>query len=116
MAKHTKLLLHIPSSDRWDVGATNAINFLKSKRENEELSVKIVGNSEAVTISAACDGDLYDKLKQIIVDGGEILLCEFALSKFGIQKERLANIFKTVPGGVRTLTDAIEDGWIYVRP
>jgi intracellular sulfur oxidation DsrE/DsrF family protein len=116
MEKKTKLLLHIPSSDRWDVGATNAINFLKSKRDNEELSVKIVGNSEAVTISAACDGALYDKLRQIVLDGGEIVLCEFALSKFGIKKEQLADIFKTVPGGIRAITDAIEDGWIYVRP
>jgi len=116
MKKKTRLLLHVPSSDRWEVAATNAINFIKSKEDNEELSIRIVGNAEAVTLAGACNAPVYEKLRQIFLDGGEILLCENALAKFEIKKESLAEIFRTVPAGIRTITDSIESGWIYVRP
>lgn len=116
MQKQTRLLLHVPSSDRWDVAATNAINFIKTKRENEELSVRIIGNAQAVTIAGSCDAQIYEKLRQVFLDGGEILLCENALAKFEIKKESLAEIFNTVPAGIRAITDSIESGWIYVRP
>lgn len=116
MSKEIKLLLHVPSSDRWEVALVNAINFLKTKGENEELKVKIISNYEGVTVVKACEPGLFDKMRQLCMEGGEIYLCENALNRFEIKKESLADFFKTVPVSIRAIADHVSDGWIYVRP
>ena len=116
MAKKLRLLIHVAQTDRWDVAAGNAINFLKTRLAGEELKVRMIANADAVTRCVQCDRPLFDLLKQIVLDGGEIYLCENALKKFEIPVSRLPDIFRTVPAGIRALVEFQEDGWRYVRP
>jgi len=111
-----KLLLHVAQVERWEVAATNAINFFKSRQEGDNLQVCMVANADAVTICGQCNRPVFDKLKQIVLDGGEIFLCENALQKFEIPSTRIAEVFKTTPSGIRKLVELQQNGWIYVRP
>ncbi len=116
MANELKLLIHVAQKERWDIGVKNAINFLKTKKEDETLKVKIIANGDSVTRCTKCDRELFDNLKQLVLDGGEIYLCENSLKAFDIPKTRLPEIFKTVPAAIRALYDLQRNGWIYVRP
>ncbi|MGB9713224.1 MAG: DsrE family protein [Dissulfurimicrobium sp.] len=116
MPNKLKLLIHVAQADKWDTAAGNAINFLKTKQTGEELRVRMIANADAVTRCTQCDRPLFDVLKQIVLEGGEIYLCENALRNFGIHVSRLPEIFKTVPAGIRALVELQNDGWRYVRP
>lgn len=116
MPNELKLLIHVAQPDRWDVAAGNAINFLKTRQPGEDLKVRMIANADAVTRCVQCDRPLFDVLKQIILEGGEVYLCENALRKFEIPVSRLPEIFKTVPAGIRALVELQNDGWRYVRP
>ncbi len=111
-----KLLIHVAQKERWETAAVNAINYLKTKEEGEVLKVRLVANADSVTRVCACEPELFKLLRQIVLDGGEIYLCENAMAKFGVDKEKLADIFKTVPAGIKALVDLQAEGWIYVRP
>ncbi len=111
-----KLLIHVAEASRWDTAATNAVNFLKSRKEGEEFTMVMIANADAVTRCTACDRPLFDKLKQIVLDGGEIFICENALKKFEIPTGRLPEFFKTVPAGIRALAEYQANGFYYVRP
>ncbi len=111
-----KLLIHVAQKERWEVAADNALNYLKTRREGEELQVRLVANADSVTRVCACEPELFKRLRQVVLDGGEIYLCENAMAKFGIEKEKLADIFKTVPAGIRALVELQDQGWRYVRP
>ena len=116
MADELKLLIHVAQKERWDIAVKNGLNFLKTKKENEILKVKLIANGDSVTRCTKCDRELFDNLKQLILDGGEIYLCENSLKAFDIPKARLPEIFKTVPAAIRALYDLQRSGWIYVRP
>ncbi len=116
MPRELKLLIHVGQQERWDVAARNAVNFLKSRQDDEVLRLRIVANADAVTRCIRCDRPLFDQLKQIILDGGEILLCENSLDAFNIPKTRLPDFFGTVPAAIRALAEFQAEGWQYVRP
>ncbi len=111
-----KLLIHIASSSRWDIAAKNGVNFLRSGKKGDRLWVRLVANGDAVTRCIKCDRPLFDKLKQIVLDGGEIFLCENSLRDNEIKRERLPDIFNTVPAAIRVLAEWQQQGWAYVRP
>lgn len=115
-AQSLRLVIHVAQQERWDVAASNALHFHDTWKEGEDLQVKIVANGDAVTRCIKCDRPLFDRLKQIVLDGGEILICEHALAKYNISPGRLPEIFRTVPAAVRALVDLQKDGWVYVRP
>ncbi len=116
MGKDLRLLIHVASKDRWDVAVKNALNFLDTAGSDENLSVRIVANADSVTRCIKCDRPLFDRLKQLVLDGGHIYLCENSLSDFEIPVSRLPDFFETVPAAIRALVDFQRDGWIYVRP
>ena len=114
--KKIKLIIHVGSSDQWHIAAQNSLNFIKSVEEQEELLVRIVANNDAVTRCIKCDRPLFDKLKQIVLDGGEIFVCESSLNDNGINKERLPEFFKTVPLAAKTMAEWQQQGWAYIKP
>ncbi len=111
-----KLLIHVAQKERWEVAATNAINYFKTREGDEVLKVKMIANADSVTRVCSCEPELFEMLRQVVLDGGEIYLCENSLKKFDIKKESLAEIFKTVPAAIKALVDLQSEGWIYVRP
>ena len=115
MARKLKLVIHVASKDRWKVASKNAFNFLKSAEEGDELQVAIVANADAVTTCTECDRALFDRLKQVVIDGGKIYLCANSLRDFDIAPDRPPEIFDTVPAAIRALAEFQADGWIYVR-
>ena len=116
MGNTCKLLIHVAQKERWEVAVTNAINFLKTANEGENLNVTIVANADSVTIFDDCDRELFDRMKQLTIDGNEIFLCENSLKAFNLDRNRLPDFFKTVPAAIRALANLQADGWIYVRP
>ncbi len=116
MGAELKLLIHVAQPDRWDVAVKNGLNFLKTRSEGEELRVRLIGNADSVTRCIKCDRALFDNLKQLVLDGGEVFLCENSLRAFDIPKKRLPELFSTVPAAVRALVDWQREGWIYIRP
>ncbi len=116
MAQEIRVLIHVAQPDRWDVAVKNGLNFFKSRQEGEVLRVRLIGNADSVTRCIKCDRPLFDNIKQLILDGGEIYLCENSLRAFDIPKERLPEYFKTVPAAIRALVDWQLEGWVYVRP
>ncbi|NDY41754.1 hypothetical protein G3N55_02660 [Dissulfurirhabdus thermomarina] len=113
--KTRKLVIHVPEPERWEVAVANALNFLKTRAEGEDLRVAVIANDRAVTRCTACDPKLFQHLRQLKLDGGEIYLCENSLRRFEIPRERLPDVFGTVPAAVRALADRQADGWCYVR-
>lgn len=116
MAEEYRLLIHVAQKERWDIAVKNALNFLKTEKEGESLQVRIIANADSVTRCTKCDRELFDNLKQLVLDGGEIYLCENSLKAFEIPVSRLPEFFKTVPAAIRALVDLQRSGWIYVRP
>lgn len=116
MAHTLKLIIHVARKERWMVATRNAANFLKTATENEELKVKIIANADSVTQCIKCDRPLFDNLKQLVLDGGDIYLCENSLKDFKIPKTRLPDLFKTVPAAVRAIAEWQAEGWQYMRP
>jgi len=116
MKKPLKLLLHIASADRWLAASTNALNFLKAQQEDEKVEVVLLANGDAVTHCIQCDRELFDRLRQIVLDGGEIRICANALAAFSIPPKRLPEIFTVIPSGIRELVLLQGEGWAYVRP
>ncbi len=113
-----KLLIHVGQKERWEVGITNAINFLKAAKPGEELKVVIIANADSVVRvkECGCERELFDRMKQLVLDGGKIYLCENSLNAFGIPKESLADYLGTVPAAIMALYEYQQDGWVYVRP
>ncbi len=116
MGNTCKLLIHVAQKERWGVAITNAINFLKTAKEGEDLKVRIVANADSVTIIQECNRELFDRMKQLAIDGNDIFFCENSLNAFEIERNRLPDFLKTVPAAIRALADLQADGWIYVRP
>ncbi len=116
MKNELRLLIHVAEMGRWDIAVKNGLNFLKTARPGEELQVRIVANGDSVTRCVKCDRPLFDNLKQLVLDGGRIFLCENSLSAFDIPVSRLPDFFETVPAAIRALVDLQREGWIYVRP
>lgn len=115
METELKLVIHVASKERWTVASKNALNFLKTAQKGEKLRVAIVANADSVTKCTECDRELFDRLKQIVIDGGELFLCANSLRDFNIPETRPPEIFKTVPAAIRALADFQTDGWVYVR-
>ncbi len=116
MAQELKLLIHVAQKERWDIAVKNGLNFLKTKGPDETLRAVIIANGDSVTRCTKCDRALFDDLKQFVLDGGKVYLCENSLRNFDIPKSRLPDIFGTVPAAIRALVDYQRDGWTYVRP
>ena len=116
MAQELKLLIHVAQKERWDIAVKNGLNFLKTRKDDEELQVVLIANGDSVTRCTKCDRALFDNLKQLVLDGGNVFLCENSLRNFDIPKSRLPEVFSTVPAAIRALVDYQRDGWIYVRP
>ena len=113
-----RLLIHVGQKERWEVAVTNALNFLKAKKEGEKLEVAIIANADSVlrVKECGCDRELFDRMKQLVLDGGRIYLCENSLKAFGISKEGLADYLQTVPAAIMALYEFQKNGWVYVRP
>ncbi len=116
MGKELKLLIHVAQKERWDIAVKNGLNFLKTAGRDEDLRVRIVANGDSVTRCVKCDRPLFDNLKQLVLDGGVVFLCENSLAAFDIPVSRLPEFFDTVPAAIRALVDFQREGWIYVRP
>ena len=116
MKDELKLLIHVAQKERWDIAVKNGLNFLKTAGPSEVLRVKIVANGDSVTRCIKCDRPLFDHLKQLVLDGGQIYLCENSLAAYDIPVSRLPDFFETVPAAIRALADLQLQGWIYVRP
>ncbi len=116
MNEKLKLLIHVAAKEKWDMAVRNGLNFLKTGKGDEELRVILIANGDSVTRCTKCDRALFDNLKQFVLDGGEIYICENSLKDFGIPTSRLPEIFSTIPAAIRALVDYQRDGWIYVRP
>ncbi len=116
MADELKLLIHVAQQDRWDVAVKNGLNFLKTRGDGDTLRVRLLGNADSVTRCTQCDRPLFDNLKQLVLDGGEVYLCENSLRAFEIEKSRLPELFSTVPAAVRAIAEWQAEGWAYMRP
>ena len=110
-----KLLIHVAQKERWMVGVKNALNFLKTAGDSDSLQVRIIANADSVTQCIKCDRPLFDRLKQLVLDEGEIYVCANSLRDFDIKESRLPEVFRTVPAAVRAIADWQADGWLYVR-
>ncbi len=110
-----KLLIHVAQKERWMVGTKNALNFLRSAKDGDSLKVRIIANADSVTQCTKCDRALFDNLKQLYLDGGEIYVCGNSLRDFEIPEKRLPEVFRTVPAAVRAIADWQAQGWLYMR-
>ncbi len=115
MAGELKLIVHVAHKERWMPGVKNALNFLKSAGPEDNLKVRIIANTDSVTQCIKCDRALFDRLKQLVIDGVEIYLCGNSLKDFEIKESRLPEIFRTVPAAVRAIADWQARGWLYIR-
>jgi len=116
MQRETKrLLIHVAQKERWEAALTNALDFLKAGKGEEPQAI-IVADADSVVRVKACDRKLFDRMKQFVLDGGRIYLCENSLKAFGIAKEGLADYMLTVPAAIMALYDFQKEGWVYVRP
>jgi len=107
-----KLLLHIPEKDRFSVGLTMALNFLKSADKGDLLEARLLINAQGVTI---LEEEIPENLAPFLELGGQVFFCENALRAFNIPKEKVWPGCGTVPAGIRALVEWQNNGFSYVR-
>ncbi len=110
-----KLLIHVPDSTRAKIANKMALNFLKTRKEGEDLVVRLLFNAQGVTVLLENDQELLSGLEELSREGGEIYFCENALRAFGIEKEKVPAFARTVPAGIRVLVEWQDEGFRYVR-
>ncbi|NPB09024.1 MAG: hypothetical protein GXO17_01595 [Thermodesulfobacteria bacterium] len=110
-----KLLIHVPDSTRAKIASKMAINFLKTRREGEEMKVRVLFNAQGVTVLLENDEELMRGLEEITKQGGEVYFCENALKAFDVERDKVPSFAGTVPAGIRVLVEWQDDGFRYVR-
>ncbi len=110
-----KLLLHVPDAARYKVALNMGINFLKTRKEGETLTARVLVNAQGITVLLEDDSQADEKRKLFTELGGEIYFCENAMKAFDVPKEKVPAGCFTVPAGIRALVEWQEEGFRYVR-
>ncbi len=111
-----KLVLHVPESTRYKVALNMGVNFLKTRKEGEELEARILVNAQGITVLLEeWKDEIKAKMQEFQNLGGEIYFCENAMKAFQVPKEKIPSGGKTVPAGIRALAEWQQEGFAYVR-
>ncbi len=93
------------------------VNFLKTKKEGEDLSARVLVNAQGITILLEeLPSDILTKMKEFMELGGELYFCENAMRAFNVPRDKVPAGGKTVPAGIRALVEWQAEGFAYVRP
>ena len=111
------LVLHVDSDapEILSLAFSNAANY-RAALPNEDFRMVLVANGPAVKRFTRVDRDLADQGEKLAVQGLEIMLCNNALNKFGIDREHLWNSASVVPAGVVELVRLQREGFAYIKP
>ena len=111
------LVLHVDSDTPQTLALafSNAANF-KAALPDESFRMALVANGPAVKLFTRSDRDLAEQGEKLAEQGVEIMLCNNALNKFGIDREQLWACASVVPAGVVELVRLQREGFAYIKP
>ena len=111
------LVLHVDSDapEVLSLAFSNAANY-RAALPNEDFRMVLVANGPAVKRLTREDRELAEQGEKLAGQGLEIMLCNNALNKFGIDREHLWNSASVVPAGVVELVRLQREGFAYIKP
>ncbi len=107
------VLFCVTTPEAWDQVIDQALKLLKTV--DSDIKVAIVTMDEAVTRCIRCDRVLFDRIKQFILDGGDVYLCKQSLDHFNIPVKRPPDYMDIVPSGVDLVKQRQQEGWKIVK-
>ncbi len=66
---------------------------------------------EAVNRCLRCDPQVFPSLRQFVLDGGRIYVCEESLRAYGIPPDRPPDFMLRVPDGLALVKELASQGW-----
>ncbi len=113
-----KAVIHVDIEEkgRLMLAIGNAENFLKAVKDSE-TDVRIVVNSSAVKLlRKAVSADYAQQAEALAQKGVRFMVCNNALSMFGINRTELLDFCEVVPAGIVELIRLQHEGFAYVKP
>lgn len=115
--KNYKVIFHIDEMSKWKLLLANVSNLLNAM-DNENFSVKVLANSEAVkyyntTLNLEVDINVMEYLHS---RGVEFIACNNALKIYNMEKNNIINFVSIVPAGVLELVERQSEGYAYIKP
>jgi intracellular sulfur oxidation DsrE/DsrF family protein len=106
--------LHIAERDRWPQAIETGRALIKLVGEGGALV--LVADGEAAALCLECQHDLMTGMKQLIIEGAEIRICEASLRARGLDPAGVPDYLVRVGLGAGELVRLQEEGFGYLRP
>lgn len=113
---HYKAVFHIDEMSLWDRVLGNTQNLLNAMKD-QDLTVAILANGEAVRVYIAADqSEVFKKKLQDLSQQVRFKACRNALNAHKIDPSVLSEFVEVVPAGVAELVLLQHDGYAYIKP
>lgn len=107
-----KVVLHAAEEQHWPYVLSNLDN-LTAEWPNANLRVVVDGTA---VYTLASDNDLSNHLGQLAMSGVEVHVCPNALKEHQIDPAEIGSYAQTNLGGVVAIVQAVNQGFIYIKP
>jgi len=101
-----KTLFYIKDPSKWDEVVEKGLGLIKNGQK-----VAILASDEAVTRCIRCDRLLFDRLKQFVLDEGDVFICKESLKKFNIPEKRPPDYLIRIDSASSLISKKKADGW-----
>ncbi|MCI5825251.1 MAG: DsrE family protein [Arcanobacterium sp.] len=111
---HLKMVFHVNENDRWPFTIRSVHNLAHS---DEETSVTVVANGEAIRSFSQLDADpvRFEKIKQLRDAGVRFVVCNIAMNERQIKPELVPDYVEIVPAGIVEIAKLQAEGYGYVK-
>lgn len=101
-----KILFYIKDPSKWDEVVEKGLKLIKAGQK-----VAILASDEAVTRCIRCDRLLFDRLKQFVLDEGDVFISRESLKQFNIPDKRPPDYLIRVESASTFIPEMKEKGW-----
>ncbi|ADK85637.1 Domain of unknown function DUF1791 [Desulfarculus baarsii DSM 2075] len=112
--KH-KAVFHVDMAEDkiLDVALANIDNYLKAVGQ---ARIVLLFNGPAANFFHDGGGVRAQAFAELAARGVRVALCNNALVKFGVDRDKLPAGVEVVPAGIVELVELQHDGWAYIKP
>lgn len=110
-----KVLFHTDENSKLQLTLRN-INNLISELGQENLSIEVVLNSEAISLMYKSNNTYREEVKDLYNKKISFSVCGNAMKAYGITKDMLLKEAKIVPSGIVQIVKKQGEGYLYIKP
>lgn len=113
MAHRAVFHVDMPDDKTLDVALANIDNYLKAV---PEARIVLLFNGPAANFFQDGGGVRAVAFGELIARGVRVVVCNNALTKFGVDRDKLPVGVDIAPAGIVELVELQNDGWAYIKP